>query len=71
MDYIYEPGSPDDPERFDRGFYRSGRERHDLIKSVRTLTDYCARYKAERDEARLEVALLRARLDEHAVMGTR
>lgn len=59
---IVEPGTPSDPERFNRGYYESGRERYDLRKAVMTLSSFVQRYREERDAARAEVRRLRALL---------
>ena len=55
----YTPGSDQDPNRTDHPYGYSIRERHDLIKAVQTLSEFCQRYKQERDEARSEVRRLR------------
>jgi hypothetical protein len=59
-----EPGSPMDPERFERGYYESGRERYDLRKAVLTLSEFVQRYREERDVARAEVRRLRDLLED-------
>ena len=48
----YEPGSAQDPNRTDHPYGYSIRERHDLIKAVHTLSEFCQRYREERDAER-------------------
>lgn len=43
------------PDVFAQGYHESGRELDDLRKGVITLSEFCARYKDERDEYRGQV----------------